>query len=596
MIRQALSILALGLCTLSATAFDFNYKQQTDGPLQRWGSGKADTYDVAVRVDAPALAGRRITGFTVPLAANVKNISGWLSTELVLKKSSGVTSNCPDIATQEAEVEDGILSVTFDEPYTLTAEGVYVGYSFQIETATDADSKKPVACYKGVDTDALWVHTRKSYFSWTPMSEDAGLVSAISISIEGELQPYALSICDVAEAYAAKGEPIVADVQIRNHGTEPVSSLAYRYTAAGSEYEGTYTMPEPLPPLYNATVAVKLPLPAADVLGEYTASLALTSAEGNANAEAAPAEFPLYILSFKPHKRVVMEEATGTWCGWCPRGMASMEHLSHDFPDDFVAIAYHSDDEMTTSAQPPLNVSSLPNCIMDRTWEGDPGYPVALEQFQKLSSERPVANIDVIASLEDEKISCRSTTIFTKSMPKASYRVAYMLLADGLHNEKWIQSNSYHGLQDRVEQDSYLQRFVDAPGRIPDFVYADVMVYCKDTGGITSSLPKEITGDTPIEHVHAIPLSGVVTRTGASLMQEDADYRVAALLIDTSTGKVVNAAQCPVTGLNSVRAINAERVGTSAEYYSLQGVRLAEPPSSGIYIEVRGSRAVKRWK
>lgn len=40
-------------------------------------------------------------------------------------------------------------------------------------------------------------------------------------------------------------------------------------------------------------------------------------------------------------KRVVGEEATGTWCGWCPRGAVFMEAMHQAYPDLFIPIAIH---------------------------------------------------------------------------------------------------------------------------------------------------------------------------------------------------------------------------------------------------------------
>ena len=32
------------------------------------------------------------------------------------------------------------------------------------------------------------------------------------------------------------------------------------------------------------------------------------------------------------NKMVVVEEATGTWCGWCPRGAVWMEYMQETYP------------------------------------------------------------------------------------------------------------------------------------------------------------------------------------------------------------------------------------------------------------------------
>ena len=48
-----------------------------------------------------------------------------------------------------------------------------------------------------------------------------------------------------------------------------------------------------------------------------------------------------------PNKLVVGEEATGTWCGWCPRGAVALNWLDKDYYGYFQGIAVHNGDPMT---------------------------------------------------------------------------------------------------------------------------------------------------------------------------------------------------------------------------------------------------------
>ena len=45
---------------------------------------------------------------------------------------------------------------------------------------------------------------------------------------------------------------------------------------------------------------------------------------------------------------------------------------------------------------------------------------------------------------------------------------------------------------------------------------------------------------------------------------------------------------------SAIDEIEADASALPAEYYSIQGVRLAEPPASGLYIERRGGKVVKK--
>lgn len=74
-----------------------------------------------------------------------------------------------------------------------------------------------------------------------------------------------------------------------------------------------------------------------------------------------------------PHKRVIAEEGTGTWCGWCPRGTILMDFLKHDYGDYFVPVAVHNNDPMAVTNYN-AGVTSFP---------GFTGFPgVIMERIQ----------------------------------------------------------------------------------------------------------------------------------------------------------------------------------------------------------------------
>ena len=44
-------------------------------------------------------------------------------------------------------------------------------------------------------------------------------------------------------------------------------------------------------------------------------------------------------------KNVLLEEATGTWCSYCPTGIYYIDSLMHTY-DNVIAIAIHTNDVM----------------------------------------------------------------------------------------------------------------------------------------------------------------------------------------------------------------------------------------------------------
>ena len=79
---------------------------------------------------------------------------------------------------------------------------------------------------------------------------------------------------------------------------------------------------------------------------------------------------------------VVGEEATGTWCPWCPRGAVFLDLISTSNPDDFIGIAVHNADPMTVNEYDTgmgdfPGFSGYPSVVVDREEVIDPSTIVA---------------------------------------------------------------------------------------------------------------------------------------------------------------------------------------------------------------------------
>ena len=76
-----------------------------------------------------------------------------------------------------------------------------------------------------------------------------------------------------------------------------------------------------------------------------------------------------------PGKLVIGEEATGTWCGWCPRGAVGLDEMERDYEGFFQGIAVHNGDPMTHTdydAGIGTYISGYPSAIVDRGGDIDP--------------------------------------------------------------------------------------------------------------------------------------------------------------------------------------------------------------------------------
>ena len=102
-----------------------------DGSQQQyyWGTKRNENYDVAIHLALPALVGKQVTGVIVPIQTleKITHWRAWMTQELAIVNKVNVPDICSvDFTPQEGQQE---VTVMFREPYTITAEGEYVGYS-----------------------------------------------------------------------------------------------------------------------------------------------------------------------------------------------------------------------------------------------------------------------------------------------------------------------------------------------------------------------------------------------------------------------------------------------------------------------------------
>ncbi|MBK7762824.1 MAG: T9SS type A sorting domain-containing protein [Bacteroidetes bacterium] len=153
--------------------------------------------------------------------------------------------------------------------------------------------------------------------------------------------------------------------------------------------------------------------------------------------------------SYTPTHVPVFEEATGTWCQWCPRGAVYMDSLV-DLHPDAVAIAVHNGDPMTVAdydaGMGPL-IGGYPSGLVDRKYEADPSD--FLTEYNNVKGDFGVGDITinqptVTGSSVSVKVDVKMA-ISTQS--NYNYRLALVITEDDMHGttSQWNQANAYAG-------------------------------------------------------------------------------------------------------------------------------------------------------
>lgn len=145
----------------------------------------------------------------------------------------------------------------------------------------------------------------------------------------------------VADAYAVSQSAVDASFILTNNGGATITALSGTVTFNGMATPfsvdglsiGAFSEGE-------VNTGVSLTLPSND---PYDIEVAFDMVNGVADSELADNTVMATTIgvSRAPKHPLIAEEATGTWCQWCPRGAVFMDLMENDYPDDFIAIAVH---------------------------------------------------------------------------------------------------------------------------------------------------------------------------------------------------------------------------------------------------------------
>lgn len=282
-------------------------------------------------------------------------------------------------------------------------------------------------------------------------------------------------------------------------------------------------------------------------------------------------------LAFEPVKRVVLEEMTGTTCVNCPLGIVAIERCEQAFGDRFIPISIHSytgdnmgagfgeyTDFLGIMGAPLGRINRLPEVYspMARTGE-DFTYRDSEEQllwYDVVSRELdrlPLADLTLHATMsEDQKRIAFATDLrYALTAENQQLSLFLVVLEDGLTS---FQQNGFYslaaeGIADWCNGGPYAQYMV-YPYTHNDVVRAAIGQTYSGTIGL---YPPRLQGGV----TYTANLSSEVPASVQDLTRLSA----VAMLIDTQTGEILNAAKAPVrqAGDDAIHTIQADDTHTS---------------------------------
>ena len=366
------------------------------------------------------------------------------------------------------------------------------------------------------------------HFAFRNNSNDKFLLYMDDIKVEILKGTNAIVKSASFEKYNPSGTEVPLKTVVENHGYNPITSLLYQYTFNGTTYTDTVDGLN-IAPLKSTTIIHNTMITLSNA-GQFPVDINIISPNGLDDEEPANNTFSksIYSLSEQLPKKVLVEEATGTWCQWCPRGAVMMENLYATYGDQVLPVAVHNGDPMVVQeydAGVGANISGYPSGLVDRKalnidpLEFDSAYNVYINRIV------PVA---VTTKVVWDPINRTATVTGTAHLSIASsgneLRFNCIITEDNVHHPEdsgYDQVNAYSG-----GGAGDMGGYEELPALVPaDQMYYDFVARAIIGGfpGMENSVPEEVDAnqDFDFAFTYEVPADYDETQMKAIILVQD---------------------------------------------------------------------------
>lgn len=305
------------------------------------------------------------------------------------------------------------------------------------------------------------------------------------------------------------GAKVLPTIEIRNLGTSTITdadvSINYNGNTDSKKLSGLSIAAGGL---YTTTMTNTMTI----VAGKNDVVASVTAVNGSSDDNASDNSKTISIDPVVPAKGkvVIGEEATGTWCQWCPRGAVALKTMADKYDGFFQGIAVHNNDPMMNGyydAGMASKISGYPSALVDRGTKMDPSAMGG--DFIKRVQTAPKGILDIAAKYDDvSKVMKVSITTSLESDISGDFRIACAIVEDDVRGTTsgYNQSNAYAGGASGV-----MGGFEKLPNPVPaaQMVYDHVGRAIAPTfAGLPNAFGSSATKGASFVHNFTFPMDG----------------------------------------------------------------------------------------
>ncbi|MDR6403154.1 MULTISPECIES: Omp28-related outer membrane protein [Chryseobacterium] len=324
---------------------------------------------------------------------------------------------------------------------------------------------------------------------------------------------------------------------VKNNGAETINNITVNWNDGTTDHLSTIPLTTPLASGLEATITHPVSINYPSVVEK---NMNVTITQVNGAADSTPADnnltTPFKTVSQNSPKKVLIEEGTGTWCGWCPRGAVAMHYMDTNYSNDFIGIAVHngnSDPMLVPAYNSGAGITGFPGMNIDRVVLGS-GVDQA-KMISNVNTRKTLvvpAQLDASSSLAGNILTFNASATFRTNFTNANFRFAVVLVEDNVtgttsgYNQVNYYSGGGNGVMGGYET---LANPVPASQMVYDHVGRMLL---GGYSGQVGSIPATLTDGQTVNYTFTATIPATYNM---------ANMKAVLLLLDATTGEVVNA-------------------------------------------------------
>lgn len=533
-----------------------------------YGPKQESTYHYSTLIKADLV--ERFIGNTVKTIKTFVPAGGFGLHAWIMDATSAETLWSADI---ENYAEGALVDIPCD--YTIKeARNLQVGITITFP-ACDKIYLGVVPCFRELSwlissTNPSWkqdyVYDYSTYFHYLGKSTYFGLPFYCITEGDGGLKVNGLELSEVSHTRVLMGENADFTTNFVNYGCQSIQNATFEFQLGDriTQYQHNAPIPYLGSGSFNNEISTEN---AAERLPLKVRLKAINGEEVTTENEVSSSGSIITIDPKKNVKRtVVMEEFTGTWCGWCPRGMVAIDVLSEEYGDKFIPIAVHSGDNMVDNSfngvLSNFSDGSFPSCVLNRvvrcdpyhgTYGGDMGVDNDVNDIFFLPTEGVLSIDNLSISDDNTKLTVTTSATFSINCANTPYGISYVLTEDGVVDS---QLNYFSIYASDYSSNPYLKELTKL-GKVYEATFNHVGRALYGTFGVEGSLSGTIVPDETKTHTYEITIPENITDINK--------VHLVAMLVDAESGEIVNATTMKVSEVTGIKQVAGDVASASIE-------------------------------